>query len=50
LIGYYRLYENSTVAARAPGVRAAVFRHLGPQVTAADGTVGLRFEDKDLVR
>jgi hypothetical protein len=49
-IGYYRLYQNSTVAARAPGVGTAVFRDLGPRVTAPDGTVGLRFEDKDLAR
>ena len=47
-IGYYRLYQNSTVRAHAPGVGAAVFRDLGSQVTALDGTVGLRFEDKDL--
>ncbi len=47
-IGYYRLYQNSTVRARAPGLGEAVFRDLGAQVTATDGTVGLRFEDKDL--
>lgn len=47
-IGYYRLYQNSTVGARAPGAGSAVFRELGARVTAADGTVGLRFEDKDL--
>jgi hypothetical protein len=47
-IGYYRLFQNSTVRAVAPGGRTAEFRELGSQVTAADGSVGLRFEDKDL--
>ena len=47
-IGYYRLYENSTVRARASSGGEATFRDLGPQVTARDGTVGLRFEEKDL--
>jgi hypothetical protein len=50
-IGYYRLFQNSTVRARAVGPKAtgsATFRDLGPQVTTPDGTVGLRFEDKDL--
>jgi hypothetical protein len=47
-IGYYRLFLNSTVGARAAGVGGATFRDLGPQVTAPDGSVGLRFEDKDL--
>lgn len=46
-IGYYRLYQNSTVEARA-GRRTAVFRDLGGKVVAADGSVGLRFEEKDL--
>lgn len=48
-VGYYRLYQNSTV--RALGVttrREATFRDLGPQVTRADGAVGLRFEERDL--
>jgi hypothetical protein len=49
-IGYYRLFRNSTVRARAVGAGSgsATFKDLGPQVTAPDGTVGLRFEDKDL--
>ena len=46
-VGYYRLYQNSTVRARDSTGRTATFRDLGPRVTAADGTVGLRFESKD---
>ena len=46
-VGYYRLYRNSTVQARDSTGRTATFREVGPQVTAADGTVGLRFETKD---
>lgn len=46
-VGYFRLYQNSTVRARS-GDREATFRDLGPRVTTRDGTVGLRFEDKDL--
>jgi hypothetical protein len=47
-LGYYRLYQNSTVQGRASGGRVATFRDLGPRVVAADGTVGLRFEGRDL--
>jgi hypothetical protein len=47
-LGYYRLYGNSTVRVRSPGGGEAMFRDLGPQVKSRDGTVGLRFEDKDL--
>jgi hypothetical protein len=47
-IGYYRLYQNSTVQAKASGGRRALFRELGSSVVAPDGTVGLRFEGKDL--
>ena len=47
-IGYYRLYANSTVRARTASGTEATFRELGTQVTRRDGTVGLRFENKDL--
>jgi hypothetical protein len=47
-IGYYRLYQNSTVQARTGDGREAVFQNLGPSVVAPDGAVGLRFERKDL--
>jgi hypothetical protein len=46
-VGYYRLYQNSTVQARDSTGRRATFVDLGPRVTAADGAVGLRFEPKD---
>ena len=47
-IGYYRLYQNSTVQATSPGPMSAMFRALGSKVVADDGSVGLRFEEKDL--
>lgn len=46
-IGYYRLYANSAVQARGTGGEAT-FRELGPQVITRNGTVGLRFEHRDL--
>ena len=47
-IGYYPLYENSTVQATSPARARAVFRDLGSRVVSEDGSVGLRFEEKDL--
>ena len=47
-IGYYRLYENSTAQATSRARTRAVFRDLGSRVVSDDGSVGLRFEEKDL--
>jgi hypothetical protein len=47
-IGYYRLYQNSTVQAKAGDGRIAVFRDLGSSATASQGSLGLRFENTDL--
>ena len=47
-IGYYSLYQNSGVEARDPSGRTAGFGDLGADVDPSSGTVGLRFEDKDL--
>ena len=47
-IGYYRLYRNSAVEARAGKGKAATFRDLGPNVVSPDGVIGLRFESRDL--
>jgi hypothetical protein len=47
-IGYYHLYQNSTLVAKDSTGRSATFRDLGPKVVAPDGTVGVRFETKDL--
>ncbi len=48
-IGYYPLFENSTVRADAvAGGRSATFRDLGKQVDVSRGTVGLLFKAEDL--
>jgi len=48
-IGYYPLFENSTVRADADGGgRSATFKNLGPQVDATRGIVGLLFKEADL--
>ena len=46
-IGYYRLYRNSTVQARAGQGRTATFRDLGPNVVSPDAAIGLRYESRD---
>jgi hypothetical protein len=48
-IGYYPLFENSTVRAQAPeSGRSATFRNFGRQVDATRGVVGLLFRAGDL--
>jgi hypothetical protein len=47
MIGYYPLYQNSTVRAEASG-RSAAFENLGPQANATTGVVGLLFRAGDL--
>ncbi|MDF3052875.1 MAG: hypothetical protein K0S19_980, partial [Geminicoccaceae bacterium] len=47
-IGYYRLYQNSTVQAADRGGRSATFRDLGSKVLTPDGSLGLRFDARDL--
>ena len=48
-IGYYPLFENSTVRADADGGgRSATFKDLGQQVDVTRGIVGLLFKEADL--
>ena len=47
-IGYYRLFQNSSVKVSAPDGRSATFPNVAGAVAAQTGTVGLRFEAKDL--
>jgi hypothetical protein len=47
LIGYYPLFQNSTVRADANG-RSATFQNLGSQANATSGIVGLLFRAGDL--
>lgn len=47
-IGYYPLFQNSSVEVRDSLGRRATFTDLGPKVTERNGTVGLRFNLGDL--
>ena len=47
-IGYYPLFENSTVRAEDDAGRSATFTGLGPQVDGTRGLVGLLFRAADM--
>lgn len=49
-IGYYPLFQNSSVEVRDSLGRRATFTDLGPRITSRDGSVGLRFNAGDLKR
>jgi hypothetical protein len=48
VVGYYPLYQNSTVRVEDSGGRSAMFTELGGEVDRQSGVVGLRFEAADL--
>ncbi len=47
-IGYYPLFQNSTVQVKDPQGRTAMFSDFAASVEQATGAVGLRFESADL--
>jgi hypothetical protein len=47
-VGYYPLFENSTVRAEDDIGHSATFRNLGPQVDTTRGVVGLLFRAGDM--
>ena len=47
-IGYYRLFKNSSVRVTTADGRSATFPNISDAVQRGSGTVGLRFEGKDL--
>ena len=49
-IGYYPLFQNSSVEVRDSLGRRATFTDLGPRISCRDGSVGLRFNAEDLRR
>jgi hypothetical protein len=47
-IGYYPLYQNSSVRVTDAAGRSATFTDLGSKVNGESGVVGLRFTAADL--
>ena len=47
-VGYYRLFKNSSVRVTTADGRSATFPDISDAVQRGSGTVGLRFEGKDL--
>jgi hypothetical protein len=46
-LGYYRLYQNTTVRATDPQGHSATFRALGPEARGRAWAVGIRFSEGD---